>query len=129
MRPTAGQLSGRNSARSSRFAKSVASTIVTSDGRPDPAQAGRRHSAVPHRAGTLPSLYKDTPHGRRLERPELGRVFPILEVAGLHHRFVPTGRLIQPSRFATISPVLPSGCSPPHPKRSASFSGGPTDLL
>src|SRR5438093_1234652 len=41
----------------------------------------------------------------------------------------PTGRLIQPSRFATISPVLPSGCSPPHPKRSASFSGGPTDLL
>src|SRR5437870_3061572 len=41
----------------------------------------------------------------------------------------PTGRLIQLSRFATISPVLPSGCSRPTPKRSASFSGGPTHLL
>jgi len=38
MRPTAGQLSGRNSAESSRFAKSAASTIATSDGRPDGAQ-------------------------------------------------------------------------------------------
>src|SRR5437016_6174874 len=82
-----------------------------------------------HRARTHLSLAKDAPHGRRIERPELGRVFPIREVGGLHHRYVPTGRLIQPSRFATISPVLPSGCSPPHPKRSASFSGGPTDLL
>src|SRR5437899_2972648 len=28
----------------------------------------------------------------------------------------------------TIAPVLPSGCSPPHPpKGPASFSGGPTD--
>src|SRR3989441_11775268 len=27
----------------------------------------------------------------------------------------PTGRLIQPNRFATIGPVLPSGCSPPPP--------------
>src|SRR5206468_12169716 len=34
MHPTAGQLSGRNSAASSRFAKSVAYTIATSDGRP-----------------------------------------------------------------------------------------------
>src|SRR5438132_2727689 len=38
MRPTAGQLSSRNSAGLSRFAKSVASTIATSDGRPDAAQ-------------------------------------------------------------------------------------------
>jgi hypothetical protein len=46
MRPTVGQLSSRTSAGSSRFAKSVASTIVTSDGRPD--------AAPPvHHAGTL----------------------------------------------------------------------------
>src|SRR2546422_7934284 len=47
MRPTAAQLSGRNSARSSRFAKSVASTIATSAGRPDPAQSVRRDRARP----------------------------------------------------------------------------------
>src|SRR5438093_2125234 len=38
MRPTAGQVSSRNSAGLSRFAKSVASTIATSAGRPDAAQ-------------------------------------------------------------------------------------------
>jgi hypothetical protein len=33
-----------------------------------------------------------------------------------------------PSRFTTIGPVLPSGCSPPHlQKGPASFSGGSTD--
>jgi len=37
MRPTAGQLSRRSSVGSSRFVKSVASTIATSDGRPEPA--------------------------------------------------------------------------------------------
>ena len=47
MRPTAAQLSGRNSARSSRFAKSVASTIATSAGRPDPAQSVRHDRARP----------------------------------------------------------------------------------
>src|SRR5213594_3068065 len=47
MRPTAAQLSGRNSARSSRFAKSVASTIATSDGRPDPAHSVRHDRARP----------------------------------------------------------------------------------
>src|SRR5882724_1581566 len=47
MRPTADQLSGRNSARSSRFAKSVASTIATSAGRPDPAQSVRHDRARP----------------------------------------------------------------------------------
>jgi len=40
---------------------------------------------------------------------------------------LPGSRLL-PNRFATISPVLPSACSTPTPKRSASFSGGPTDL-
>ncbi len=47
MHPTAGQLSGRNSAGSSRFAKSVAYTIATSDGRPDPAQSVRHARARP----------------------------------------------------------------------------------
>src|SRR5438093_978068 len=71
MHPTAGQLSGRNSAESSRFAKSVAYTIATSDGRPDPAQSVR------------------------------------------HDRARPSVRLL----------------AAPTPKRSAAFSGGPTDLL
>ena len=39
MPPTVAQLSGQNSARSSRLAKSVAFTIATSDERPDGAQA------------------------------------------------------------------------------------------
>src|SRR5437899_3297706 len=47
IRHTAAQLSGLNSARSSRFAKSVASTIATSDGRPDPAQSVRHDRARP----------------------------------------------------------------------------------
>ena len=42
MRPTPGQLSGRNSGGSSRFAKSVASTIATSAERPDPATSPPR---------------------------------------------------------------------------------------
>jgi len=36
----------------------------------------------------LCSLDKDAPHGRPIERPELGKVIPIREVAGLHHRYV-----------------------------------------
>src|SRR3989442_1342503 len=47
MRPTAGQLSGRNSAGSSRFAKSVASTIATSDGPPDPDESVRDNQSRP----------------------------------------------------------------------------------
>jgi hypothetical protein len=48
MRPTAGQLSGRNSAGSSRFAKSVASTIATSAGRRSPTPVGlQRHQRAP----------------------------------------------------------------------------------
>src|SRR5436189_189501 len=50
MHPTAGQLSGRNSAESSRFAKSVAYTIATSDGRPDPVQSVRHARADPPKA-------------------------------------------------------------------------------
>src|SRR2546426_9467229 len=49
MHPTAGQSSGRNSAGSSRFAKSVASTIATSDGPPDPAESVRDDRAPPSR--------------------------------------------------------------------------------
>jgi transposase InsO family protein len=41
-----------------------------------------------HRARTHLSLDKDAPHGRPIERPELGRVIPIREVGGLHHRYV-----------------------------------------
>jgi len=41
MRPRAGELSGRNSAESSRFGKSVASTIAMFDGPPDPAEPVR----------------------------------------------------------------------------------------
>src|SRR5437867_7572732 len=69
-RPTAGELRGRNSAGSSRFAKSVASTIATSDGPPDPAESVR------------------------------------------DDRTRPSVRLLAPT-----------------PKRSASISGGPADLL
>src|SRR5437667_12109870 len=47
MRPTAGELSGENSAGSSRFAKSVASTIATSDGPPDPAEPVRDDQSRP----------------------------------------------------------------------------------
>ena len=43
----AGELSGRNSAGSSRFAKSVASTIATSDGPPDPAEPVRDNQSRP----------------------------------------------------------------------------------
>jgi putative transposase len=41
-----------------------------------------------HRARTHLSLDKDAPHGRPIERPELGKVIPIREVSGLHHRYV-----------------------------------------
>jgi len=47
-----------------------------------------RYFAYYHRARTHLSLAKDAPHGRPIERPELGRVIPIREVGGLHHRYV-----------------------------------------
>ena len=34
------------------------------------------------------SLDKDAPDGRPIERPEIGKVVPIREVGGLHHRYV-----------------------------------------
>ncbi len=47
-----------------------------------------RYFAYYHRARTHLSLDKDAPHGRRIERPELGKVIPISQVGGLHHRYV-----------------------------------------
>jgi putative transposase len=47
-----------------------------------------RYFAYYHRARTHLSLDKDAPHGRPIERPELGRVIPVREVGGLHHRYV-----------------------------------------
>ena len=41
-----------------------------------------------HRTRTHLSLTKDAPDGRPGERPELGKVVPIPEVGGLHHRYV-----------------------------------------
>src|SRR5213594_2958055 len=47
-----------------------------------------RYFAYYHRARTHLALDKDAPHGRPIERPELGKVIPIREVGGLHHRYV-----------------------------------------
>jgi len=41
-----------------------------------------------HRARTHPSLDKDAPDGRPVEGPKAGRVVPLREVGGLHHRYV-----------------------------------------
>ena len=41
-----------------------------------------------YRACTHLSLDKDAPHGRPIERPELGRIIPIREVGGLHDRYI-----------------------------------------
>jgi len=47
-----------------------------------------QYFAYYHRARTHLSLEKDAPHGRAIERPELGKVISIREVGGLHHRYV-----------------------------------------
>ncbi len=47
-----------------------------------------RYFAYYHRARTQLSLDKDAPDGRPVERRDLGRVIPIPEVGGLHHRYV-----------------------------------------
>src|SRR5256712_3477579 len=47
-----------------------------------------RYFAYYYRARTHLSLDKDAPRGRPIERPELGRVIPVREVGGLHHRYV-----------------------------------------
>jgi len=44
-----------------------------------------------HRARTHLSLDKDAPDVRPVERPEAGRVVPLREVGGLHHRYVRRG--------------------------------------
>src|SRR3989441_1401762 len=46
-----------------------------------------QYFAYYHRARTHLSLEKDAPHGRAIERPELGKVISIREVGGLHHRY------------------------------------------
>jgi putative transposase len=46
-----------------------------------------RYFAYYHYTRTL-SLTKDAPDGRPVEPPELGKVMPIREVGGLHHRYV-----------------------------------------
>src|SRR5438105_2590074 len=47
-----------------------------------------RYFVYYHGARTHLSLEKDAPHGRAIERPELGKVVPIREVGGLQHRYV-----------------------------------------
>jgi hypothetical protein len=41
-----------------------------------------------HRTRTHLSLDKDAPHVRPIEMPEAGRVVPLREAGGLHHRYV-----------------------------------------
>jgi len=41
-----------------------------------------------HRTRTHLALDKDAPHGRPIEGPAAGRVVPLREVGGLHHRYV-----------------------------------------
>ena len=47
-----------------------------------------RYFAYYHRPRTHLALEKDAPAGRPIERPEVGRVVQIPEVAALHHRYV-----------------------------------------
>ncbi len=47
-----------------------------------------RYFAYYHQTRTHLSLTKDAPDGRPVERPEQGKVVPIREVGGLHHRYV-----------------------------------------
>jgi transposase InsO family protein len=41
-----------------------------------------------HHTRTHLSLSKDAPDGRPVEPPELGKIVPIREVGGLHHRYI-----------------------------------------
>ena len=47
-----------------------------------------RYFAYYHGARTHLSLEKDAPDARPIERPAMGKVVPIPEVGGLHHRYV-----------------------------------------
>jgi putative transposase len=48
----------------------------------------RAYFAYYHCARTHLSLDKDAPDARPVERPEAGKVVPLREVGGLHHRYV-----------------------------------------
>ena len=74
-----------------------------------------RRERLDHRARTHLSLDKDAPHGRPIERPELGRVIPVREVGGLPTPSQrPTGGLIQPNRSPRPGPSLRQAAPPPH---------------
>jgi len=74
-----------------------------------------RRERLDHRARTHLSLDKDAPHGRPIERPELGRVIPVREVGGLPTPSLrPTGGLIQPNRSPRPGPSLRQAAPPPH---------------
>jgi putative transposase len=47
-----------------------------------------RYFVYYHHTRTHLSLCKDSPHARPVEPPERGKVVPISEVGGLHHRYV-----------------------------------------
>src|SRR2546422_8807934 len=80
-----------------------------------------RYFAYYHGARTHLSLDKDAPHGRPIEQPELGRVIPIREVGGLHHRYIRRPDAAQPVHHAGDSRVrlLAAHLGP------LSFAGGP----
>lgn len=85
-----------------------------------------RYFAYYHRARTHLSLDNDAPHGRPIERPELGKVIPIREVGGPAPSLRRAGNLIQLHRFARVGPVVPSACSPPTQVRVVQqWSDGP----
>ena len=46
-----------------------------------------RYRASDHRPRTHLSLETDAPDRRPIERPEMGRIVPMPEVGGLHHRY------------------------------------------
>jgi len=74
-----------------------------------------RRERLDHRARTHLSLDKDAPHGRPIERPELGRVIPVREVGDLPTPSLrPTGGLIQPNRSPRPGPSLRQAAPPPH---------------
>jgi putative transposase len=56
-----------------------------------------RYFAYYHHTRTHLSLTKDAPDGRPVEPPELGKVMPIREVGGLHHRYVRASRIVTSS--------------------------------
>jgi putative transposase len=75
----------------SQSASSAPARVSESRRRPrriPPGHILARYFAYYHGARTHLALDKDAPHGRPIEPPELGRVTPIREVGGLHHRYI-----------------------------------------